>query len=254
MPDTSPALPGMNISIAKDHLGMSRAASEWLFDQLTGETADQVILAATGNTPMQSYEMLGRNMSEQEIDTSDLTVVQLDEYAGIERDDPRSLYGWMDRSFLQPLNIPESHVIAFDASTSQPAAMIAEYDARIRRSGGIDIAILGLGPNGHLGFNEPPSPADAPTRLVDLTPASLASNAVYFPEGTDIPRQAFTCGMSTILAANHILLLVSGPSKKDILKLALTGPVTPDVPASMLQTVASRVWLFADELAWDDLE
>ncbi len=115
-----------------------------------------------------------------------------------------------------------------------------EYDAAVAAAGGFELAILGLGPNGHLGFNEPPIERDAPTRLVPLTPESIRSNARYWGDEDDVPREALTCGLASILAARQVLLVVSGPHKREILRRTLTAPPTADVPASWLQQAARR--------------
>jgi len=193
------------------------------------------LLVATGTSPMGLYAELARRHQRGEIETSQLHVVQLDEYVGVGEDDRRSLSGWMQRSFVAPLGVPETNVIRLPGDAPDPAAACRAYDAAIARLGGIDLAILGLGPNGHLGFNEPPSAADAPTRAVDLTPASVASNAPYWGGADHVPWQALTAGMAVLLAARRTLLVVSGAHKWEILHRTLHGPVTPDLPASFLQ-------------------
>ena len=189
------------------------------------------VLVATGNTPMLTYAELERRVQRQEVDCSSVTAVQLDEYLGVPEGDPRSLYGWMNRSFLEPLGI--SKVIRFDPKL-EPNHACAEFDAQVARAGGIDLAVLGLGPNGHLGFNEPPSGPHSPTRALELTPESLSSNAAYWRE-LPVPTHALTAGMNLILAARRVLLLVSGAHKREVLARALEGPRTPDLPASYLR-------------------
>ena len=199
------------------------------------------ILVATGNTPMPTYAELARRVRTRELDTSRVTAVQLDEYlqhddTPLPDGDPRSLWAWMERAFVTPLGIRRS-VRLHDPGT---------FEADIRQLGGIGLAILGLGPNGHLGFNEPPSPASAPTRRLTLTPASLESNRAYWGEQA-VPTRAITAGMDLILAARQVLLLVSGAHKREILRRALHGPLTPDVPASLLRDAALTV--IADQAA-----
>ena len=119
----------------------------------------------------------------------------------------------------------------------------------MRAAGGFDIAILGLGPNGHLGFNEPPTDAQAPTRTVTLTEASITSNTVYWQERERVPRYAMTCGITHLLAARHILLLVSGAHKQEILRKTVEGPIGPDVPSSYLQQ-NNNAMIVTDTAAW----
>ncbi len=166
-------------------------------------------------------------------DMSRTTAVQLDEYL-VPEGDPRTLYGWLERVYTAPLGVKK--VIRFDLSEPDPGRMCEKQVEAIRGLGGIDLAVLGLGPNGHLGFNEPPSSADAPTRVVELTPASLESNAGYW-SGAQVPRRAVTVGMDLILSARASLLLVTGEPKQAVLRRMLHGPTTPDLPASYLKTV-----------------
>lgn len=221
------------------HLGADIVA------QTLAEHPGASILAATGNTPMGIYQELARRRRQEELDARKVRVFQLDEYLGLGPDDVRSLYGWTRRSFVEPLGIPEQQVTRLEADADDSQAA---YEAAVAAAGGIDLAILGLGPNGHLGFNEPPSEADAPTRLIDLTEESIESNATYWGGRDQVPRRAMTAGMNVILAARHIVVLVSGKHKRTILERTLSGPVTPDVPASWLQR-APNVTILADREA-----
>jgi glucosamine-6-phosphate deaminase len=187
------------------------------------------------------------------IDTSRLRVFQLDAYLGLAPNDPRALFGWTRRSFIEPLGIAEANVVRLAGDAPDPWEACHRYEAAVREVGGFDISILGLGPNGHIGFNEPPSPPDAPTRLVDLTPESIVSNARYWGGEEQVPRRALTCGMNLLLASRRTLLVVSGAHKHQILHRAVEGPQTPEVPASYLQS-ASNVTVLADRAAWQGLE
>jgi glucosamine-6-phosphate deaminase len=175
-------------------------------------------------------------------------VFQLDEYLGIGPDDPRSLLGWTLRSFVGPLGIPLANVVCLPVSGED--ATCAEYDRRVEREGGYDLAVLGIGTNGHIGFNEPPSDGSAPTREVVLSPDSIGSNARYWGGEQQVPRRAITAGMPALLRARTTLLVASGISKRDIVRRAFTGPVTPLVPASYLQG-ARDVTVLVDRAAWN---
>lgn len=203
------------------------------------------LLVATGNTPMGVYQELARRRGQGSLDAGKARVFQLDEYMGLDPDDFRSLNGWTRRAFVQPLGIPDAQVTRLEADAGDPQLACRAYEAAVAAAGGIDLAILGLGPNGHLGFNEPPSAADAPTRTIDLTEQSVESNAPYWGGRDQVPRLAVTAGMNVILAARHIVLLVSGEHKRSILDRTISGPVTPDVPASWLQR-APNVTILAD--------
>lgn len=182
------------------------------------------------------------------MDTSRLTVFQLDEYLDVTADDSRSLYGWAKSALLDPLGIPDRNMVRLPGDTRDPEASCRAYAAAVRERGGIDLAVLGLGPNGHLGFNEPPSPPDAPTRPVDLTESSIESSSRYWGGRERVPRRALTAGMAELLAARHVVLLVAGAAKREILRRALWEPATPLVPASYLQG-APRVTVIADAAA-----
>ena len=200
--------------------------------EVIAATPDALVLAATGETPMGCYAELGRLAREGSLDASQVRVAQLDEYLGLSQADPRSLYGWMERALLEPLGIGAERVIRFRTGDVDVKRIGREYDATIEAAGGIDLAILGLGPNGHLGFNEPPSDASAPTRIVSLDAATLESNAGYWQDA--VPPRAVTAGMSVILAARRVLLLVSGQRKASILDRMLQSEPHATLPASFL--------------------
>ncbi|WP_415784295.1 glucosamine-6-phosphate deaminase [Deinococcus saxicola] len=227
---------GVTLKIQPDAEGLAQTAADFISAQVR-EKPDLSILVATGNTPMPAYAELARRVQAGEVDFSRATAVQLDEYLGVTDDDPRSLWDWMRRSFVKPLGITRT------VRLKSPA----QFEAAVAELSGLDLAILGLGPNGHLGFNEPPSPPDASTRTLELTPASLESNAAYWGE-LAVPTGAITAGMDLILAARQTLLLVTGAHKRDILHAALDGPETPEVPASFLRRTALTV--IADGAAW----
>jgi glucosamine-6-phosphate deaminase len=231
--------------VVSDYDALSRAAADSIAATLARKP-DALLLLATGDTPMGAYRELAERRLRGELDTSQLRAAQLDEYASLRGPgDRRSLYGWMERAFLEPLGVSAERTIRLDASLP-PDVACREYDAAVTAAGGFELAVLGLGPNGHLGFNEPPIERDAPTRLVPLTPASIRSNARYWGDEDDVPREALTCGMATLLEARQILLVVSGPHKREILRRTLTAPPTADVPASWLQQAAGDVVALAD--------
>jgi glucosamine-6-phosphate deaminase len=227
---------------------MARVAAERIA-QLIAAKPDAALVLATGNTPLGTYAELAARVHRAGLDTARLRVFQLDEYLGIAPGDRRSLSGWMDRAVLGPLAIPDANVVRLPSDATDPDAACRAYDAAVAAAGGIDLAVLGLGPNGHVGFNEPPVGPAAPTRVVDLTDASVASNARYWGGSDQVPRRALTAGMTVLLGARHTLLLVSGAHKREILRRAIEGPVTPDVPASYLQRAANAA-VVADEAAW----
>jgi glucosamine-6-phosphate deaminase len=207
---------------------------------------DLSVVAATGETPMGLYREFASRPNRP--DTSRVRIFQLDEYLGLGPDDPRSLYGWMDRMLLKPLGIPSRNIVRLPGETPDPADACRRYEALIGKASGLDLAILGLGPNGHVGFNEPPSGPDSRTRPVDLAEESVGSNARYWGGRAHVPRRAMTAGMDVLLAARRILLVVAGAHKRSVLRRMLQEPVTPDLPASYLR-VARDATVLADEAA-----
>jgi glucosamine-6-phosphate deaminase len=230
---------------AADAADVAQRAASVIADAVR-DRPDAALLLATGNSPMATYAELARMRARGELDTSRLRPFQLDEYLGLGTDDARSLVGWMRRSFTEPLGIADERVTWLDVAGDAEQGC-ARYARAVREAGGYDLAVLGLGPNGHLGFNEPPAAVDAPTRVVDLAPESLVSNAVYWGEEA-VPRRAATAGMDLILEADRVLLIVAGAHKQAILERTLHGDPSPDCPASLLRT-RDGVTVVADRAA-----
>jgi len=237
----------MELIVVETHDLLASTAADLICASIAVE-CDAPTVVPTGNTPVATYAELAKRRSEGLFDASRLRVFQLDDYLGISEDDPRSLYGWMRRSFLEPLGVPDEHVVRLRGDTADPDAVCREYDARVRLCGGLGLSILGLGVNGHLGFNEPPADPRSPTRVVRLAPVSLESNSRYWGGMERVPREALTAGMSVLLAARRTLLLVAGADKRDVLWQAMRGPITPEIPASYLQRAPS-VTVIADREA-----
>ena len=237
----------MDLILVDDYEALSHAGADWLAEAVQAKP-DASIVLATGESPMGVYRELAERRSHGQIDASGLRVFQLDAYVGLAPDDRRSLFGWMRRSFLEPLGVSESNTVRLEGNAPDLERACRAYEDAVRQAGGFDLSILGLGPNGHLGFNEPPAPPDAPTRPVDLTAESIRSNARYWGGEDQVPRQALTCGMDLLLAAARTLLVVSGAHKHEILHRMLEGPQTPEVPASYLQS-ASNVTVLVDRAA-----
>lgn len=237
----------MRIVQVADYEAVGRAGADLLAEVFARNPAATVILA-TGETPMGMYRELAERRQRGELDASRLRVFQLDAYLGLAPDDRRSLYGWMLRSFLEPLGVPPDNVVRLPGDSADPDEVCRAYEEAVTSAGGIDLAVLGLGPNGHLGFNEPPADPASPTRVVTLTPESVESNARYWGGADQVPRRALTAGMAVLLAARQTLLVVAGERKRAILQRTLYGPITPDVPASYLRQ-ASGVTVIADRAA-----
>jgi glucosamine-6-phosphate deaminase len=236
--------------VVDDAGALGRTGADRVADVLA-RTPDAWVAVATGETPMGMYAELASRRRSGLLDTGGLTAVQLDEYLGLEEEDRRSFYGWMRRSFLDPLEIDEGRVVRLPLDGDLEAACAA-FDRSLAARGGLDLAILGLGANGHLGFNEPPADPDAPTREVGLSPATIDANARYWGDVADVPSRAVTIGMGPLLSARAIVLLVSGGGKREIVHRALDGPVEPEVPASFLQDAHAEVTVVVDRAAWGD--
>ncbi len=208
----------------------------------------RTMLLATGRSPMRVYELLAERRALGTFQTDALRIVQLDEYWGLVADDERSLDRWLERSVLGPWQIHEDHVVRFDTGEADPEVACRRLQTAIDELGGLDLALLGLGPNGHLGFNEPPSTPASPTRAVELTAESILSNGSYWGGPERSPRHAVTVGLDAILAAERVMLVVTGAHKQEILRRALDDPPSPDVPASYLQGHPDAT-VFADAAA-----
>ena len=238
----------MQLTLVDDYAALSRAGAQIVAAAIQTKP-DLNLLVPTGNTPLGLYRELGRLKAQGEFDPSTITVFQLDEYAGVGENDERSLYGWMWDALLEPLGISRENVVRLRGDAADLEEICRTYDETLTARGGLDLALLGLGPNGHLGFNEPPSSPASKTRVVALTPESVASNAVYWGSSERVPRRALTAGMDVLLAAQHIVLLASGEHKRDILARSLRGPISEDVPASFLQRTP-HLTVLADRAAW----
>jgi len=242
----------MDVQIVDNYEALSMAGAD-LIRRVTTDNPGANLLLATGNTPIGMYRELARLYKTGEWDTSRVRVFQLDEYAGVGRSDPRSLYGWLDREFLTPCGISADRVVPLFGDLDDLEAACQAFDRTVEKYGGIDLSVLGLGPNGHLGFNEPGSTPDMPTRVIGLTDASIESNAVYWGSRDVVPTSAVTAGMTAIMSARQTLLVVSGARKASILARTVNGPVSTEVPASYLQ-MAQDVLAIADQDAAVDLE
>jgi glucosamine-6-phosphate deaminase len=239
----------MDVRVVAHEGAVALAGAEWVAAAIAAAgRPDATLMPALGTSALGIYRELGRRRVGGTFDTSRLRLVQLDEYEGLDDGDPRLLAAWLRRDVADPLGIRDARVVRLGGDGVPASMACAAYDAEVASAGGIDVAVLGLGPNGHLGFNEPPSGPAARTRSVPLTAASLASNARYWP-GLHVPTRALTAGMTTILASQRIVLVVSGERKRAILRQLLVGPVSPALPASYIRTHPAAT-LLADAAAW----
>ena len=237
----------MRIYRAKDYDEMSRIAANIISAQLIMKP-DCVLGLATGSTPIGTYKQLIERYQKGDLDFSEVTTVNLDEYKGLPKDNDQSYYYFMHDNLFNHVNLKEGRSFLPDGTEPDSEKACGDYNAVIRQAGGIDLQLLGLGNNGHIGFNEPADHFPKETHCVDLTPSTIEANKRFFEKAEDVPRQAYTMGIGTIMSAKKVLLVVSGAGKAEILREALCGPVTPKVPASILQ-FHKNVYVVADEAA-----
>ena len=224
----------MQLIITKDYSALSEEAALQIAISVEAKPTSAVVVA-TGNSPIGAYERLRHLQQIGLFDPTKLKIFQLDEYLGLNEGDSRTLWGWMERAFINPLGICADNVVRLNSDTTDAQATCQKYDKAVDDAGGFDLCILGLGPNGHLAFNEPPADSGCNTRIVTLTEESLESNSLYWGGRDKVPLQAMTAGLRQLLASKRVLLLVSGAKKRDILRRVMSGPVTSEVPASFLQ-------------------
>ncbi len=237
----------MNIIKAKDYADMSRKAANVISAQIIMKP-NCVLGLATGSSPIGTYQQLIDWYNKGDIDFSRVTSVNLDEYKGLSKDNDQSYYYFMYNHLFKHVNIDLANTNLPDGTEPDSDKECARYNQVIESVGGIDLQLLGLGHNGHIGFNEPDDVFPKLTHCVDLQPSTIEANKRFFASIDDVPKQAYTMGIQTIMHAKKVLLVVSGADKADILREVLFGPVTPHVPASILQ-MHPDVTVVADEAA-----
>lgn len=227
----------MQVSVLASYGALSECAAALVAEQVRNKPSS-VLGLATGSTPEGLYASLAAMYDGGELNLADVTTFNLDEYEGLAAGHIQSYRAFMQRHLFGLVNVAPDRV-------HFPVGVMANesYDNAIRRSGGIDLQILGIGSNGHIGFNEPGSPFGSRTRAVDLTLRTVQDNARFFANASQVPRRAVTMGMATIMEARRILLLASGTQKAEAVAAALEGAVHEGLPASILQRHADVVVL-----------
>ena len=224
----------MIIYEAKDYKDMSRKAANIISAQIIMKP-NCVLGLATGSTPIGTYEQLVEWYHKGDLDFSKVTSVNLDEYRGLEKSNDQSYDYFMHEHLFDKVNIHPENVNLPDGMAEDAEKECKRYEELIRSLGGVALQLLGLGHNGHIGFNEPGAAFEKETHCVNLTERTIEANKRFFASADDVPKQAFTMGIKTIMQAKKILVIASGEDKAEILKEAFFGPVTPAVPASILQ-------------------
>lgn len=237
----------MKIIRTKDYLDMSRKAANLISAQILLKN-DSVLGLATGSTPIGIYNQLAEWYQKGDLDFSEVTSVNLDEYKGLTSSDPHSYAFFMKENFFSKININPNRYFLPDGTNDNSSAECKRYELLINSLGGIDLQLLGLGHNGHIGFNEPSDSFAADVHLVDLTEKTIDANKRFFESVNDVPKQAYTMGVGTILRAKKILLVVSGEDKAEALNAVVNGPITPQCPGSVLRLHNDCI-IVADEAA-----
>lgn len=237
----------MRIIRTKDYYHMSRMAANLISAQVIMKP-DCVLGLATGSTPIGTYDQLIRWFDKGDLDFSEVTSINLDEYKGLSPENDQSYRYFMNTHLFDHINIKKTKTFVPNGLEPDSDKACADYNNIIQASGGIDLQLLGLGNNGHIGFNEPGTSFEKETHCVALTQSTIDANARFFDSLDDVPKEAYTMGIQTIMHAKKIVVVVNGAGKAGIVKEAFFGPITPDVPASVLQ-LHPDVVLVGDEEA-----
>ncbi|MDQ3228091.1 MAG: glucosamine-6-phosphate deaminase [Chloroflexota bacterium] len=237
-----------NLTVVPNAFAMGGLAADIVADTVRVKP-NAVVSVPTGTTPLTLFEELAARSRRGEIDLSRIELFCLDDYVGVTADDPNSLTGWLKSAFIDRAGIDPDHVHSVPAAATDLASATLAYERDLAALGGLDLAIVGLGPNGHVAYNEPGSLADSRTRVVSLTAESRAQAAAYWRHSVPIPRSAVTIGVGTLLDAKQIVLVVTGESKAEMLRRTLEERTSADVPASWLRLAKNRLMVITDEAA-----
>jgi glucosamine-6-phosphate deaminase len=227
----------MQIRIFETQEALNEAAAD-LISGLVLRDPSAVLGLATGSSPVGIYSSLVRRYAAGLVRFRDVTTFNLDEYVGLPKDHPESYYSYMRKHLFDAIDANPERCHLPDGNASDLAAECARYDALLAAAGRIDLQLLGIGHNGHIGFNEPDHALLSGTHVVELKASTREANARFFASPDEVPTHAMTMGIGAILKAQSILLVVRGGDKAEIVHRALTGPITTDCPASLLQTHA----------------
>jgi len=237
----------MKLVVTKDYADMSRKAANIVSAQMILKP-DSVLGLATGSTPIGIYDQLVEWYEKGDLDFSRITTVNLDEYSGLSPDNEQSYHYFMEKNLFSRVNLPKDRHFLPDGTNPDVKGECRRYKELIESLGGVDLQILGLGHNGHIGFNEPSDSFARDVHLVDLTQQTINANMRFFKSAEEVPRQAYTMGVGTIFQAKKILLAVSGTDKAETLREVMNGAIRPQVPGSVLQ-LHPDVIVVADEAA-----
>ncbi len=241
----------MRIIRTKDYEDMSRKAANIISSVMTLKP-DCVLGLATGSSPVGTYKHLIRRYENGDLDFSRVTSVNLDEYKGLDRENSQSYYYFMRENLFSHVNIRMENTYIPDGTEADSEKACSAYNEILHNVGSVDLQLLGIGHDGHIGFNEPADTFAKETHCVDLTDMTIEANARFFASRDEVPTQAYTMGIQTIMSARKVLMVASGADKAKIIREAFFGPVTPKVPASILQFHPNFI-LVADEAALSEV-
>ncbi len=237
----------ITIYVKDSYKTMSLKAARMLAAQVTLKS-ESVLGLATGSTPEGMYDELVRMYKNDEVDFSEVTTFNLDEYYQLPVENEQSYAYYMDHHFFNHVNVNRDNVHVPNGISAQVDVVCEDYDKAITKHHNMDLQILGIGNNGHIGFNEPDVKFEAGTHLVELDEDTIEANARFFDSKEEVPKKAISMGIRNIMHSKKIVLMANGPKKAEILKEMLFGPVTPNVPASVLQ-LHNDVTIILDEEA-----
>ena len=238
----------MRVIVCEDYAELSLQGAKLIASQILLKP-DCVLGLATGSTPIGVYENLIRMNQAGEVDFRDVTTFNLDEYYPMSPENPQSYRYFMDHQFFDHINIDQAKTFIPNGQTDDPERECQAYEEKIAAYGGIDFQLLGIGQNGHIGFNEPDDNLNVETHMTDLTKSTIEANSRFFETIDDVPKMALTMGIATILKSRRICLLASGLSKYEIVQALLTNDINTNVPATMLK-VHPDVTLICDREAY----
>ncbi|MBM7569961.1 glucosamine-6-phosphate deaminase [Aquibacillus albus] len=235
----------MNIHIYQSEQDVDQAASEVVIQSINNMPSFKLGLA-TGQSPVGMYAQLSKAYKEGLVSFDQVTSYNLDEYVGLDRGHPHSFYAFMDQHLFQHVDFRENHIYIPNGCADNLHDECKRYDQLLEREGQLDIQILGIGLNGHIGFNEPGETLHAGTHIVELSEHTRKVNSQYFPSFEQVPTKAVTMGIGSILKAKKIVFIAKGEQKSEVIKKAFTGPINPLCPGSFLQ-LHPNVEVFLDE-------
>ncbi len=237
----------MDIRIFNNTEEIAQAASEIIINKVKS-TPDAILGLATGASPVATYKKLIAAYNNGEVSFKDVKTFNLDEYCSIPATDKNSYYTFMHENLFNFIDVKEENIHVPNGNPENAEEYCASYDASIKEAGGIDIQVLGIGRNGHIGFNEPADEFTAGTYKVQLTESTIEANKIYFESENDVPREAITMGVQSIINAKEIILIAEGDAKAQAIHDMIKGEVSPSCPASILQK-HNNVHIFIDKAA-----